>query len=286
MYGQHWPLPVNRRSKREIRGIAMRLITTVVAVLMLAGLAACGGGGQNDESDPGPTAPAAVSSAGIWTGTLTPTGQAVANVVAFIAEDGRFTMLANNGLLANGTGSTSGNTITASGTGYMPPTATFLNGTNYSPISISATVVAKSVVSGSYSVGGGSGAFNLNGYQTSWYERSASLATVAGVYQPVTSTSGTSVITNGNAVASITAGGELTFNDVTGCIGIGSFTVPNVTRNYYGWTMTLSACGTVSRNGTYSGLAVMQDIDTTLTYRALSMRGGSSTAGFAFLGYK
>lgn len=251
----------------------------MMVCLLVAG---CGGGGDEDDEDEGPDD---ASAAGFFTGTVTLTGGSTVAGNVLVTEDSRF-MLLTGPMWVIGTGTTSGVALNASGTGYHLPwgTSTFGNGAAIATVSFNGTALERSRLYGSFSGGSSSGSFDFPTYQTAVYERAASTAIAAGVYQLIDAASTpTNLVTNSNAVVIIGSGGVLQLNDVGGCVGNGTLAAPTPSRNYYTWTMTLSACSAAIRNGSYNGLAFL-GADPAGVYRVLNLGGGSGTQPLLFQG--
>ncbi len=217
----------------------------------LALLAACSGGSDDDDDAPEP--PDDADATGLWIGSF---GGTPGRMQAIVAPDGSFvatiqaTPPANNARVLVGTGTTTQNALNATGTAYA--SGTFPNGSAVAPLTISAGSVTDRIsLSGNVSAGGETTTFSLSFLPAS--TRPASFATLGGVYmQPAPPSGGnTTTMTMRND-------GTMTFNSTSGCVGNGTFTVPDPAWNVYRWSMTFAGCPNNS-DGTVSGLGALVD---------------------------
>jgi hypothetical protein len=221
----------------------------VVTAMVALALISCGGGGDDEDEDDGPDIEDA-SGAGIWVGTFRIDGQAdSAPMVGIVTEEGDFILVANGSGTADrmffGTGTTNGNSFSANALSYN------LANSSKTPSSLSGTVNDGVSLGGSYSLTGESATYSLQ--FRSQYNRSASLASVAGVY---------SLPANPNnlvVTVAINSNGALTVNasEPAGCTMNGTVTVPHANRNYYRWSGTFTSCGAL--NGQHSGVLHLDD---------------------------
>lgn len=234
----------------------MKIRTFAVAPILAAGLVlvACSGGGSGDGSStagPGPVTPTKDSTAGVWKGSLssTATGQTVP-VVALTGNDGHTAWMAADGRVWHGEMPLSGDQFNSTLTGHMHDGAYFPDGTRHGVATMSVQHHAAGSIDGVHAGHGDSGSFAMT--MSPMWERTASLAAVAGVYTRTTS--------NGYAMTmTIDALGQMTGSDSTGCVFSGTVTVPDPLHNLYGIDANVSSCGAL--DGHYDGMGALLDAD-------------------------
>lgn len=239
-------------------------LVAVITGMIALGVTACGGGEEDDDEDLGPED---ASGAGIWTGTYRLDGQTASHpMFGLVTEEGDFTLVATGDAATArparfffGTGSTNGNSFSANALSYFAPGKT--------PSSLAGTITDRSAITGSYSLTGESATFSLT-YKSA-YERTASFATLSGLYTLTIPAGGTTPAAT--ITVDVATGGSFTYTaSSTGCTITGSFTIPHSNRNYYRWTGTAAGCS--AGDGPVSGTAYLDD-NTTGTNRVLTLLG-------------
>ena len=217
------------------------LAATIVGMIAIS-LSACGGGEEEEEFDDGPDD---ASGVGIWSGTYRVDGTTTSPpMFGLVTEEGDFVMVVAGPTLRTffGTGTTNGNAFSANAISY--------NGPNKLPSTFSGTVMDGVSLNGSYSLTGESATFSLT-YNSS-YVRSASFATLAGIYSTTLSGTGTVLTVDVGAT-----GNFVYSNSTSGCTITGAFTIPHTNRNYYRWTGTAAGCS--AGDSPMSGVAYLGD---------------------------
>lgn len=203
----------------------------IIALLAALFISSCGGGG-------GSTAPSTVP-AGIYEGTVTPTGGTPDSAVALITSNDKASFVDVDTIEAF-IGTISGNSLT---------------GTMYSSSSVPATAQVTSIsgnnISGTYTSSLGGGTFALVA-DPNLYNRTSSLSKLVGTWVD-------SVFTNitGTTTWVIQSDGSFTVSSTAGCTATGSFSVFNSSNNEYNLTLTLANCPGL--NDSYAGFAVISD---------------------------
>lgn len=229
----------------------MRKLLVVLGAIFLA---ACGGGGDNSSTTQ-TTIPA-----GIYSGTITPSGGAPDVAIAIITSNGQASIMDVDSIEAF-LGTVSGTAIT---------------GAIYSNSTVPATVLVTSIngdnIGGTYSSTLGGGTFAVTA-DPILYSRTASLSKLTGVWVD-------SVFTNVTGITTwvVQADGLFSVSSTSGCAGEGSFSVINPLNNEYNLTLTVTNCQ--SYNGTYSGIAVLSD--TNFTDDTISLVFGNGASGGIF----
>jgi hypothetical protein len=246
-------------------GTGIAVMALAVAFSLVGG---CGGGGGDDAEDEDFDHDAT----GIWSGTHTPDGKTGVSVSAVVAPNGRFVAISSQ-IYLSGTGSVSGDTFSANATGFKA-SGTFPSGSAQGSFTLAGMVFEENRIDSSYSGAGESGRLVMT-YDSGRSRRPSSLSTVAGSY---TTPSGASSI-------AINSNGSMTFNSTQGtnCIGNGTISVRDGTRNVYTWTMTLSGCTGV--NGNVDGVAYLDD-DGGKTNNRIVMLGSGTSAPFGVIAVK
>jgi hypothetical protein len=259
----------------------VKYLTSISVALLIAG---CGGGSDDPQINVPPT-PTDQSPVGLWEGTLTIAGVAgTRGVLAAIASDGEFTATIaptsgqSDGRILRGTGTvTSRNQFAGSGTVYSA--VAFPAGGLTAPVSISGTVITGTSIAGSYAAGGETGTLALT--YRSLTNRPSSQSIANGVYTALAGNTqpGTVVINNGVLDWSSTA-----------CIGFGSLSTIDTTKNIYRWSMEVSqnAGGCTIASGTpLQGLAWLAPHTTSgLADQVLVLHGTRLNAAYVFIGQK
>ena len=207
------------------------MIKTVIFSALVILLSACGGGSSDPVVNSVP--------AGIYSGTITPTGGAADSAIAIITSDGKATLVDIDTLEAF-IGTISTNNLT--GTIYSSTSV---------PANATVTTVSGNNISGSYtsSLGGGTFALVAN---PNLYDRTSSLSKLTGTWVDSVFTSVVGITT-----WVIQTDGTFTVSSTSGCTATGSFAIFNSTKNEYNLNMTIENC--TGFNGSYSGFAVISD---------------------------
>jgi hypothetical protein len=219
----------------------------VVVCLIVSGCGSGGGDSTGSSSSP------AQSIAGIWTGTLTSTTlQTAYGVVGLITESGT-ARFANTSTLAQygGQVSVNGGSFSSAATAYAPYGGIFPNGSTVGPVSVSGTFTEKGVMEGSYSGVGDAGTFYLT--YSSLYDRPSSLALVSGTWKG-------SIEGYANTLT-IDSVGNIDGSSTSGCTYSGNIGIIESSHNEYALTLSIGNCG--GRDGLYSGLAALTDVNAT-----------------------
>jgi hypothetical protein len=235
----------------NIRSNSFIRLSAVAAGLALT---ACGGGGSDASAPTGGTPPVTTTNSttpGVWKGTInsTTTGQG-ASIVALTGHDGHSVWMTTDGRVFHGDLPLNGDHFDASLIGHMHEGELFPDGTNRGTTSMQVDHHSTGASSGRYSGSGDAGTFNMA--LSPMWARSASLATVAGVYTRSTSSGYTMTMALG-------ANGQLTGSDSKGCVFSGNVTVPDPQHNLYHIDAHVSACG--SLDGHYQGMGALLDAD-------------------------
>jgi hypothetical protein len=219
-----------------------------LAVCLLISACGSGGGGDTGSSSSPPQ-----SIAGIWTGTFTSNVLHTAYGVGGLITESGTARFANTSLLSQygGQATVNGGSFTSAATAYAPYGGTLPDGSTVGPVSISGTFTEKGVMSGSYSGAGDSGTFYLT--YSSLFDRPSSLSAIAGTWTA-------SAAGYANTLM-IDSGGNITGSSTSGCTYSGNVGVIDSTHNLYSLTLTIGNCG--GRDGSYSGLAALTDVNAT-----------------------
>jgi hypothetical protein len=217
-----------------------------VPLLILAG---CGGGGGGGSAPP--IAVQNASPGGIWKGNDPISGL---SVVGVITETGQLQFIRSDGAMYYGAVSTSGTNVSGNYTGVAPTGFVFSDGSKYGTGSISGTVQARQILSGTLTFttsaghqSSGSGTFTFD----SLYNSGSSLATIAGNYTDSTDNSVVNVNANGVAFSQ---------SPLTGCVINGQVSIIDASYDAYGISYSFSNClgSAAFLNGTTArGLGVL-----------------------------
>jgi hypothetical protein len=230
------------------------MLRKILVIALVSLVASCGGGGDSSNAS------TEIAAAGIYEGTLTPTGGTADVVFFMITSDGKVALVdvtTNEGFIGTKTGNT-------------------LNGTIYSSVSVPATgeitTVSGNNISGTYtsSIGGGTYSLVAN---TNLYNRTSSLSKLEGTWVDSVFTSGT-----GTTTWVIQNDGAFIVSSTLGCNATGAFSVINTTKNEYNLTLNITTC--IGFNGSYTGIAALSDTFNTDDSISLVFNSGS-IAGLA-----
>jgi hypothetical protein len=217
-------------------------------------ISACGGGGSGDSGAaaappaPAPPPPPPTNAGGVWEGSTfnNDNGQTFQTVGVITENNGEARFFNDQGqqiVLSSISGS--GGDISATLTGYAAPGTTFLDGKIVTTGTFTGTVVERTSISGTWSVGTGETGTMTMSYDDI-YERGADFARTIGTW-----------IDSFGVVYSVDAAGEIFAQDATGCVYNGTVGVIDSSYNAYRVTMTVSDCPGL--NGDYVGLGVLTD---------------------------
>ena len=220
--------------------------------LILLLIQGCSSGGGDSSTTP--ASPSSVH-AGIYSGTVTATGNTPDSAVAFISSTGKVAIIDTNTL--------EGFIGTISGSA--------LSGTLYSTTSVPATGQVSTVsgdnISGTYTSSLGGGTFALVADQN-LYNRGSSLSKLEGTWVD-------SVFTNITGISTwvIQSDGSFTLSTSSGCSGTGLFSIIDSSFNEYNLNMNVTNC--TGYDGAYSGIAVTSDTFNTDDSISLVFSNGS-----------
>jgi hypothetical protein len=217
-------------------------------VLGFLSIIATGDGGEDVQLLPPPPA-APPSPSGLYDGqfTSTVTGLPVAtNVAAIVSEDLNAHIFGGD-LHYAGTVATDGDVLSGTLTQFLGRQAGFFGVDGTRNITLDGSIDTTGLF-GDYSGADDEGRFNLN--YLSLYEQSSSLDLASGVWTFSEAPSGGFVYT---VTLTIDSDGDLFGSDTAGCIFSGQLNIIDETRNAYGVTASVTACGEF--DGDYTGLA-------------------------------
>lgn len=221
----------------------------IFAFALSFALTACGGGGGG--GTPTITPPVVNQSVGgIWEGQ----DQAGDEIVGLVTEDGRFHFI---DLFGQGFGTasvTNGNQVSASYTYVADLGTTFSDGSTSASCTLSGTVVERqslTVNSQCTSTAGNTTQMSVTLTYNPLYNRDASLATIAGLYDDL------------GDVLTVSNDGVLFEQSASdGCVLNGQLSVVNSAYNAYDVQFSISSCGAglATLNGTtWSGIATLDN---------------------------
>ena len=222
----------------------------IISTLILI-ISACSSSDSGDS-----IAPSSVP-AGIYSGTITPTGGTPDRAIALITSNGNAAIVDIDTIE-----SFIGRISASSFTGTLYSTTTV-------PATGQVTIISNNVFSGTYSSSIGGGTFAMLA-DPNLYNRPSSLSKLVGTWID-------SVFTNitGTTTWVIQSDGSFTVASTASCTGTGNFSVFNPSDNEYNLTLNIANCPDF--NGTYSGFAVLSD--TTFTEDTLSLIFSNGTNG-------
>lgn len=182
-----------------------------------------------------------IASAGIYVGTITPTGGSSGYAMAIISSIGEVAIV-NRDTMETFIGTRIDNLM--AGTLYAP---------DRSSVSSTAeiTYVSGNNISGSYSSELSGGSFALTGL-TTLYNRTSELSKLTGIWVDTVFTSAI-----GTTTWSILPDATFTMTTPASCYGVGEFTIFNALNNEYSMMMEVTDCGDF--NGLHTGLVVLSD---------------------------
>lgn len=239
---------------------------SLIAVVCLVTLTACGGGGSGGSSDTNTSQPSAPEPSnekvsGIWFGTSTGQQSGFTNDVSCLitqAEDlACFLFDPSTGQLSGAVHATAnvtnGDDVSGSGSFYAAPGYVLFDGSTFSDFTVNSGTVdeGNSLV---LTVNGGGESSDVSLTYDALYDRDSSLSAIAGVYRNFT-------VDGVPTSLSIDENGELFAQSQTGCVGNGEVAIEDPMFNEYSMTITISNCPGL--DGTYNGLAVSDDFAAT-----------------------
>jgi hypothetical protein len=230
------------------------MLKKILVIAFVSLVASCGGGGDSSNAS------IEIAAAGIYEGTVTPTGGTADVAFVLFTSDGKAAIV-DATTIEGFIGTKTGNT---------------LNGTLYSTVSVPATAEITTVsgnnISGTYtsSIGGGTYSLVAN---TNLYNRTSSLSKLEGTWVDSVFTSGT-----GTTTWVIQNDGTFIVSSTRGCNATGAFSVINTTKNEYSLTLNITTCAGL--NGSYTGVAALSDTFNTDDSISLVFNSGS-IAGLA-----
>ena len=224
--------------------MGMMLRTGIVILAATLGLAGCGGGGGSD----GGTLPVPTNAGGIWVGSSSAGGMSI-QIEGVITENGEGRFVDENGTQYIVT-SVSGNDgqIRIAFNAYAQFGYVFLDGSTSGTGTITGTVRERASFSGNFSFSTGEAGTISFTYDT-LYDRDSSLAKLTGLWD------------EGFGVMTVDPDGSFFEQDQFGCVYDGRASIIDAAYNAYRLTMVVSNCGT--SNGSYQGVAILADLDTT-----------------------
>lgn len=252
--------------------VQKRSIGLLAALALAVSLGACGGGGDSGSA---PIVPTNASPGGIWQGTDSFTGLSVTGLVT---ETGEFHFIRSDGVQSFGTLTVSGNNVTANVTGATPVGGAFPDGSTTGTGTFTGTVQARTSLTGTLAFRTSRGLATNSTITLSFnalYNRSSSLATIAGNYRDPTS----------NGVVSVNSNGVVFEQQVaTGCVINGTISIINATYNAYRVSYTFANCrspNTILNGTTANGIGTL---DNTVVPETAIIGVVNATAGYALAG--
>lgn len=260
-------------SRAQSRSGLAAIAIVAIAVALITG---CGGGGGGDgDGSGGGGGDDFFSAGGIWEGTITTSGGSAKAFRGLVTEDGEFGVVVSNqvGFLAIGQGDTQGNDrFQATATAFASSGSTLPDGSTRATGTFQGTFITGSRLSGTYSVGGETGSFDLR-YQ-SLYDRLPSLAALSGVWT-LAQAPGSPPVT-----MAINSNGDLTLSTSSGCTANGRFVIVDPEFNAYRSSGTFGNCG-APLDGNWRFIAHLADAEGTTNNRlwVYGLAVNSSAAG-------
>lgn len=214
------------------------MLKTFIYSSLIALVVSCGGGGGGNTVQEPSSVPA-----GIYTGTVTPTGGNPEQAAAIITSDNRVALLDLNSEEAF-IGTISANNL--SGTLYASTSV---------PATSKVTTVSGNNISGTYNSSLGGGSFALVA-DPNLYNRTSSLSKLVGTW--VDSVFTTAI---GTTTWVIQTDGSYAVSSTSGCTASGTFTLFNSSNNEYNMTINVANCPDF--NGSFTGFAALSDTSNT-----------------------
>ncbi len=228
-----------------------------IVALLASAFAGCGGGsGGSSAPDPVPPPPSPVVDAlpgGHWFGTVTNEFNVVTEeYVALVDESGRFRfMSADSAVQMSGNFTVVGNDLTGDGMAFADAGVFWLDATSATPVTIEATIVERSEISGTWTtVAGEFGSFEFF-YDPTFYERASPVDLLAGSWIAYDE------LLNPDVAFTIAADGSFTGQSASGCNSMGRFAAIDPDFNLYEVQSTIADC---TFAGEYIGLAFLADL--------------------------
>lgn len=228
-----------------------------IVALLAAAFAGCGGGsGGSSAPGPVPPPPPPVVDAlpgGHWFGTVTNEFNVVTEeYVALVDENGRFRFVsADSAVQMSGTFTIVGNDLAGDGIAFADTGVFWLDATSATAVTIEATIVERSEMSGVWTtVAGEFGRFEFF-YDPTFYERASPVDLLAGSWIAYDE------FLNPQSTLTITTDGSFTGQNASGCNSIGQFVDIDAAFNLYEVQSTIADCPLA---GEYTGLAFLADL--------------------------
>ena len=219
-----------------------------IPAILFCLLSACGVG----DNGGGPIVPADQALGGLWSGTLTITGQpGTQDLVGVSTDDGRFRLISadTEGQFV-GTAQAVGSRVTGTGEAFAPPGFTWQDGSTVTTVSMTGTLRQRDSLVGNWTAGTGeSGTFNLD-YDAD-YEKDSALNLLVGVWTVYDDN------LNPFATFTIEADGGFSGQNAVGCTSLGQISIIDARFNAYDIASTVDGCGIA---GDYAGLGVLGDL--------------------------
>ena len=224
-----------------------KIVGSIALTLALLAISACGGGSSDSGGSVTQPPPAADQDpGGIWFGTVfnSTLGQSW-EIIGITLSSGESRYIDSRGTQYISSHTVDGNTFSGTSFAVAALGTTFIDGSTTTTGSTSGTIVERSRVSATYSVGTGEqGTIEL--FYDSTYERSSSLAKMSGTWtDPQRNT------------FTVEANGSIFGQDGFGCVYTGNVSIIDPLYNVYRLTINVTNCADI--NGTYTGLGTIGD---------------------------
>lgn len=232
-----------------MNGSARTFLLCLAGCMLLSGCGGGGGGGGSGASSAGtapPPAPADADPGGIWYGFANNMTLGESYEVAGVSiSSGELRFIDSQGVQYHGSMQVSGNSFTASIRAIAPLGGSFINGGTVLTGTLNGTISQRSSLQGSYLMSSGErGTVSL--LYDNLYQRPSSMARVTGTW-----------IDASTNTFSVDSSGRIFGQDSMGCVYSGNFRMIDTRYNAYRMDLDVSNCGAV--NGSYSGLAAIDD---------------------------
>lgn len=235
----------------------MRAFTLALAFFVLAACGGGGGGGGGSVTPP-PPPPADADPGGLWFGTLAYDNETFEELVGITTADGRFTFISLDTFGPDtfgqyiGTATVAGSDITGAGKAYAAPGSSWGNGGSVLDITLTAVVVERTSLSGSWQTSSGETVTFELVYDAE-YEKDSALAFIDGVWFVYDDA------LNPTLTLTVESDGSFSGQNSAGCVSLGQISIIDANFNVYGWDVVISNCPIA---GDYSGVALLFDLDT------------------------
>ena len=231
------------------------IIRTIAVFLVFVLLASCGGGGVvggfpalTGDIGPLPPPPPPTNAGGVWEGsTFNNNAGLTFETIGVVTENGtqaRFVNDQGQQFILVDLGGIAGN-VSAPVTAIAPPGTVFIDGSTRTSGTLTATVVERTSIDGSWSLNTGETGTITMSYNV-LYERGSDLARTVGSWMD-----------SFGVVYSVDATGDIFAQDAVGCVYDGAVDIIRAPYNAYRVDLTVSSCP--GADGNYSGLGVLAD---------------------------